>query len=649
MATTSRIFVIFVIAIAIAESLFLGMFLVGDEVVHCFADHSEGTTACFGWGVQSGLWASVWRQAFDIFPDTLPRGSPEADPRPAEPPRYERVYEVIRALESDLASAGYAALSRFANVTGTLRIWWEQLSPMGAECECGPTTDPDVPLCLCKGSTEATGAGRCILRWICERLAAIWVWCNPADWLRQLLVIAGIEPNPGPRWDREAKAAVRKARKQQQRLAEKERSLKRSRNQKVKEALMQGVEPDPGPETKVSDPVQGPKPKGKGKAPASSQEHDITKPGAAAAAAEWADVFDGPAETPAPESCKWWGGIAVAVSSEAKTCKNCGGALFKVHRDKKKKGVFVGWHVGDPKHDKHLSTAGGDVDPPSDSPSDPPSSQDGDGPTPPPGGPTTPPTTPPATARPAAPTIPLPMLRGYVASAEDLKILARRFSCWRFAITHEGYRWDPTVHDERLVIDRNVARIAQPLQLARIIMRSRVPTPVLVTMAVLGLMSLWPCAATALARALFVAYALLPRATWGVDAHGREPWMALLGSVVEVLTTFTPILAAVRFTAYAVSCWGLYRVARTAMTREKCIDYCPHMVSCALAEYSNGTSMEVARTNARLKLNRLACLPIEDRVHHPVIAGSEEVLMTALETYHFFVAGPGLGATLGPL
>lgn len=680
-------FVTFVLCFAFGYVLMVEQlalpFLTGDEIVHC--SRSDGATKsvfhCFGWGSGTEPWSFSWEVLFSTFPSDQPSAGQKL--LAAEPGLWARW--VSKALSGygnwtlDLWGMLHDVSQRCGYVRADLQDWWEQLYPLGTcsagelfdeVCDAGYPYFANATLCLQSGwdgmwdfvgQLHDVWAGWGLAdtleqlltltnatMWdIVGELQGLWTWCDPSGWLRSLLTMCGIEPNPGPRWNREEKAAVKAARKQQWRQQQKAKDLKRSKDQAAKEALRKGIELNPGP-------VDG------SEAPAAAAgDHEERTRGDSVMDEDW-DSCESP---PDPSTCRWWGQMAPSVGKEGadRRCLACGGRLFKVHHNKKKKGQFIGYHVGDPKFDKHLEPSDDDDTksvtssqsgrPPSRSKPPP------HGPNPPSGGPPqggppgggSGPTTPPGPANPASPPVPLPMLRGYVANADDIKILARRFSCWQFTVDHQGFRWDPTIHDERLVLDRNVTRIVQPLQLASITMTSRVPKFVLAVLVVLGVISLRPCIATALARALVSVFILFGGDTWGVNLQRPEPWLLVLGSILEVVSTPFPVLLPLRFVAYASALFGLVRLAFYALGRQKVLCYCPHMVSCALAEYSNGTSMEVARTNARLKMNRLACLPLEDAVHHQVMAGSEEVLMAALETYHFFVAGPGLGATLGPL
>lgn len=63
---------------------------------------------------------------------------------------------------------------------------------------------------------------------------------------------------------------------------------------------------------------------------------------------------------------------------------------------------------------------------------------------------------------------------------------------------------------------------------------------------------------------------------------------------------------------------------------------CPHMVACALSEFANGTGKAAAKESARLKLMRLACLPIPDQIRSQVTSGSEELVLFLVERNHFF-------------
>jgi hypothetical protein len=64
--------------------------------------------------------------------------------------------------------------------------------------------------------------------------------------------------------------------------------------------------------------------------------------------------------------------------------------------------------------------------------------------------------------------------------------------------------------------------------------------------------------------------------------------------------------------------------------------YVPHMVACALSEYATGTGPEAAAQNARLKLMRLSCLPVEDCHATHYMEGSEVVILSVLRTRDFF-------------
>lgn len=64
--------------------------------------------------------------------------------------------------------------------------------------------------------------------------------------------------------------------------------------------------------------------------------------------------------------------------------------------------------------------------------------------------------------------------------------------------------------------------------------------------------------------------------------------------------------------------------------------FCPHMVTCCMAEYSNGTDAEALASNTRSKLLRLACLPVPDRVAAALLAGSEEVVKYLVPKEPFF-------------
>lgn len=66
---------------------------------------------------------------------------------------------------------------------------------------------------------------------------------------------------------------------------------------------------------------------------------------------------------------------------------------------------------------------------------------------------------------------------------------------------------------------------------------------------------------------------------------------------------------------------------------------CPHMVSCALSEFANGTSAEAVASSVRLKLLRLAALPVPDTMAVALLNGSELVVKHLCEGSPFFEEG----------
>lgn len=72
---------------------------------------------------------------------------------------------------------------------------------------------------------------------------------------------------------------------------------------------------------------------------------------------------------------------------------------------------------------------------------------------------------------------------------------------------------------------------------------------------------------------------------------------------------------------------------------KRTVVWCPHMVTNVLLDYSEGTSAEVVRTNTRMKLSRLATLPVPDYMASQLTAGSEQVIYFLAERETFFEAG----------
>jgi hypothetical protein len=70
------------------------------------------------------------------------------------------------------------------------------------------------------------------------------------------------------------------------------------------------------------------------------------------------------------------------------------------------------------------------------------------------------------------------------------------------------------------------------------------------------------------------------------------------------------------------------------------IKWCPHMISCVIAEYEAGTNAEAVRTNTRCKLLRLATLPIPDTLAMELTNGSEQVIYFLMPRMPFFAVGP---------
>lgn len=69
------------------------------------------------------------------------------------------------------------------------------------------------------------------------------------------------------------------------------------------------------------------------------------------------------------------------------------------------------------------------------------------------------------------------------------------------------------------------------------------------------------------------------------------------------------------------------------------IPFVPHMVSCVVSEYDRGTNAEAARNTMRQKIRRLACLPIPDRDALAFINGTEIVCDQLLTRENFFWEG----------
>jgi hypothetical protein len=73
--------------------------------------------------------------------------------------------------------------------------------------------------------------------------------------------------------------------------------------------------------------------------------------------------------------------------------------------------------------------------------------------------------------------------------------------------------------------------------------------------------------------------------------------------------------------------------------RRRTISWCPHMISAVMEEFEAGTSAEVVRSNTRLKLNRLATLPVPDVAAVALKSGSEQVVYFLVPREPFFEDG----------
>jgi len=72
---------------------------------------------------------------------------------------------------------------------------------------------------------------------------------------------------------------------------------------------------------------------------------------------------------------------------------------------------------------------------------------------------------------------------------------------------------------------------------------------------------------------------------------------------------------------------------------ERVMWYVPHAGACALAEFSNGTNAEAVVSTCRGKLLRLACLPLPDKMHTALLAGTEEIVKYLVASQPFFEEG----------
>lgn len=70
--------------------------------------------------------------------------------------------------------------------------------------------------------------------------------------------------------------------------------------------------------------------------------------------------------------------------------------------------------------------------------------------------------------------------------------------------------------------------------------------------------------------------------------------------------------------------------------RNRAFYYVPHMVSCLAAEFDRGTNADAVRTSIRQRVRRLACLPIPDEDYLALVAGTELVTEDVIERYGFF-------------
>lgn len=88
---------------------------------------------------------------------------------------------------------------------------------------------------------------------------------------------------------------------------------------------------------------------------------------------------------------------------------------------------------------------------------------------------------------------------------------------------------------------------------------------------------------------------------------------------------------------------GLMLVVRLSLRamprRMRRIMWCPHAVTSCMLEYSNGTSAEVVKANTRLKLQRLATLPVPDKIAVDLMAGTEQVIYFLVPKEPFFAGG----------
>jgi hypothetical protein len=149
--------------------------------------------------------------------------------------------------------------------------------------------------------------------------------------------------------------------------------------------------------------------------------------------------------------------------------------------------------------------------------------------------------------------------------------------------------------ERRIITDRGVQRVNQPIRLTRITARPNRDIAIFTTI----------CAAYL--------------ASWTAGLAG-------------VSTTAAVVAGCLTVPAAALA--GLFVYLYWRGPRQ--LVYSPHQFACAASEYKNGSSSETVALSARQKLLRVAAAPIPDELSTEVLSGTEHMLTVHIPTLPFF-------------